>query len=328
MIRRLLAWLLAVQALAALALAWGLWRGAGWQPAAALAAGVGAVLAVRLAINLNNFRLSRRWRSAVPAEFQLGPAAALRLCWREFAASLRSSSWDMLLPSPMWLAPAPPAVPATAAPAAPPVLLLHGYACNGGYWRRLGRQLRRAGISHYALDLAPPGAAIDQFVPQVRAAVAMLCARTGAPQVVLLGHSMGGLVARSYLRADGPARVARLITLGSPHHGTALARLGPGANAAQMRHGGAWLAALARAEAAEAAGAAGAGVTVVSLFSHHDNIVAPQDSARLAGARNLAFGAVGHVALGSDASVMQCVLAEIAACAPPRGAMDSAGRLR
>ncbi|PHV05064.1 lipase [Janthinobacterium sp. BJB412] len=321
MIRRLLALLLAVQALAALALAWGLWRGAGWQPAAALAAGVGAVLAARLAINLNNFRLSRRWRSAVPAEFQLGPAAALRLCWGEFAASLRSSSWDMLLPSPLWLAPAPPG----GAPAAPPVLLLHGYACNGGYWRRLGRRLRRAGISHYALDLAPPGAAIDEFVPQVRAAVAMLCARTGAPQVVLLGHSMGGLVARSYLRADGAARVARLITLGSPHHGTALARLGPGANAAQMRHGGAWLAALAQAEAA--AGGSG-GPAVVSLFSHHDNIVAPQDSARLAGARNLAVGAVGHVALGSDASVMQCVLAEIAAAAPPRAAMDSAGRLR
>ncbi len=328
MIRRLLALLLAAQALAALALAWGLWRGAGWHPAAALAAGVGAVLALRLAINLNNFRLSRRWRSAVPAEFQLGPAAALRLCWGEFAASLRSSSWDMLLPSPLWLAPAPPA---TAAPAAPPVLLLHGYACNGGYWRRLARRLgvrlRRAGVSHYALDLAPPGAAIDDFVPQVRAAVAMLCARSGAPRVVLLGHSMGGLVARSYLRADGAARVARLITLGSPHHGTALARLGPGANAVQMRHGGAWLAALARAEAA-AAGATGAGPAVVSLFSHHDNIVAPQDSARLAGARNLAFGAVGHVALGSDASVMQCVLAEIAACAPPRGAVDSAGRLR
>ena len=321
MIRRLLALLLALQALAALALAWGLWRGAGWHPAAALAAAVGAVLALRLAINLNNFRLSRRWRSAVPAEFQLGPAAALRLCWREFAASLRSSSWDMLLPSPLWLAP-----PAGAGPAAPPVLLLHGYACNGGYWRALARQLRRAGISHYALDLAPPGAAIDQFVPQVRAAVAMLCARTGAPQVVLLGHSMGGLVARSYLRADGPARVARLITLGSPHHGTALARLGPGANAVQMRHGGAWLAALAQAEAA-AAGSGGA-VAVVSLFSHHDNIVAPQDSARLAGARNLAFGAVGHVALGSDASVMQCVLAEIAAGAPPRGTMDSAGQLR
>jgi pimeloyl-ACP methyl ester carboxylesterase len=317
-IRRLLALLLAAQALAALALAWGLWRGAGWPPAAALAAAVGAVLALRLAINLNNFRLSRRWRSAVPAEFQLGAAGALRLCWREFAASLRSSSWDMLLPSPLWLA--PPAAPATAPP---PVLLLHGYACNGGYWRRLGRRLRRAGISHYALDLAPPGAAIDDFVPQVRAAVAMLCARTGAPQVVLLGHSMGGLVARSYLRADGAARVARLITLGSPHHGTALARLGPGANAVQMRHGGAWLAALARAEAA-----AGAGPAVVSLFSHHDNIVAPQDSARLAGARNLAVGAVGHVALGSDASVMQCVLAEIAACAAPRGAVDSAGRLR
>ncbi len=42
-------------------------------------------------------------------------------------------------------------------------------------------------------------------------------AATGASQVVLVGHSMGGLVARAYLRRYGGAKVRRLITIGTPH---------------------------------------------------------------------------------------------------------------
>ena len=69
---------------------------------------------------------------------------------------------------------------------------------------------------------------------------------------MIVAHSMGGLVARAYLRRHGGAQVARVITLGTPHHGTALANLAPGSNARQMsRPGGqpnAWLAQLAASE--------------------------------------------------------------------------------
>jgi len=47
------------------------------------------------------------------------------------------------------------------------------------------------------------------------------------------------------------------------------------------------------------------------MYSHHDNIVAPQTSAHLPGARNLAFGGIGHVALASDARILRQLLAEI-----------------
>jgi pimeloyl-ACP methyl ester carboxylesterase len=187
-----------------------------------------------------------------------------------------------------------------------PVILLHGYGCNSGYWSHLAPMLEAARISHACPDLAPLGASIDDYVPAVARAVEALCQATGAAQVVLVGHSMGGLTARAYLRAHGAARVARIITVGTPPHGSPLASLGPGANARQMQRENDWLRTLAAGEGAEAR------ALVTSIYSHHDNIVAPQTSSVLPGARNLAFGGIGHVALGADPRVLSCILHELA----------------
>ncbi|MGV7209967.1 esterase/lipase family protein [Oxalobacteraceae bacterium A2-2] len=298
MIKRLLLLLLALQAGAAAAIAAGLYAGAGWSLAAAMAAGLGAVLLVRMLVSANNFVLSWRARSIAPLEHALTPGRALHLFLYEFLSSMLTSSWTMLHPIGLRLQPAAKGLP---------VLLLHGYGCNSGYWTRMSALLAEAGISHYGLDLEPPGAGIDDFVPQVEAGIACLCAETGSQQVILLGHSMGGLVARAYLRRHGHARVARVITLGSPHHGTALAHFGPGQNAAQMRPGSAWLGALGAAEANLQRN------LFCSIYSVHDNIVAPQDSSELPGARNLPLGAIGHVALGRHPEALRRALAEIEA---------------
>jgi triacylglycerol esterase/lipase EstA (alpha/beta hydrolase family) len=139
--------------------------------------------------------------------------------------------------------------------------------------------------------------------------VEALCAASGRRQVAIVAHSMGGLVARAWMREHGAARAARVITLGTPHHGTALARFGLGRNAFQMRPGSAWLRALDASEDAATR------ARITSIYTHHDNIVSPRESSRLAGARNLAFGGVGHVALGSDARVLAAVMNELAALA-------------
>ncbi|MET3131530.1 pimeloyl-ACP methyl ester carboxylesterase [Oxalobacteraceae bacterium GrIS 1.11] len=273
---------------------------------AALALGVAALglILLRLAITANNFRLAWRACSPTPEPFRLRPGAFWRLFFGEFHANMLSSSWDMAWPGPaLYLAPQERALP---------VLLIHGYVCNHGYWRRLSALLRRAGISHLGLDLEPAGAAIDDFVPLVHAGIDELCARSGSARVVIVAHSMGGLVARAYLRQHGAARIARVITLATPHHGTALAGHAPGHNARQMLCDNAWLAELAASETAARR------ALFTSLYSHHDNIVAPQTSACWLGARNLAFGAIGHVAFGSERRVLQCVLDEIA-CADDVG---------
>jgi hypothetical protein len=69
-----------------------------------------------------------------------------------------------------------------------------------------------------------------------------------------------------------------------------------------MRRDGPWLRDLAASEGPDVR------ARIVSIYTHHDNIVAPQDSSVLPGARNIAFGGVGHVALGSNPRVLAEVL--------------------
>jgi hypothetical protein len=51
---------------------------------------------------------------------------------------------------------------------------------------------------------------------------------------------------------------------------------------------------------------------ITSIYTHHDNIIAPQTSSVLPGARNIEFGGVGHVALGSNPRILAAVMREIA----------------
>jgi triacylglycerol esterase/lipase EstA (alpha/beta hydrolase family) len=291
--RTLLRLVLLVQGVAALLIAWTLLRG-GTPAWGALLAGVAAVALVRLAINMNNFVMAARAASPTPPAYRLGLGARLRMLAEEFRASMLMTSWHV----PRGCA------RMTVHPrgAHVPVLLVHGYGCNSGYWAHLVPLLDREGISHASVDLEPVAGSIDDYAPLIEERVQALCAATGAARIAIVAHSMGGLAARAWMRRYGSARAARVITLGTPHHGTALARFGPGANAVQMRRDGPWLRDLAASEGPDVR------ARIVSIYTYHDNIVAPQDSSVLPGARNIAFGGVGHVALGSNPRVLAAVL--------------------
>ncbi len=112
-------------------------------------------------------------------------------------------------------------------PTAGPVLFLHGFADNRAVFHPLLRALRRDGRTHpHALNHSP-------LTGDVRTAAVLLGrhvewarrAHRGAP-VALVGHSLGGLIARYYVqRLGGDAHVPILVTLAAPHEGTLTAHL-------------------------------------------------------------------------------------------------------
>jgi triacylglycerol esterase/lipase EstA (alpha/beta hydrolase family) len=119
---------------------------------------------------------------------------------------------------------------------------------------------------------------------------------------------MGGLVARAWLARHGAARVARVVTIASPHNGTALAGLGLGENARQMRRGSAFLRSLAAAE-----GEAGPGCPFTSIYTVNDTLVAPQDTSRLPWATNVELAGWGHVGILNARETWDLVAAELRA---------------
>lgn len=171
------------------------------------------------------------------------------------------------------------------------VLLVHGFVCNRGLWAPWLCRLRAAGVPAIAVSLEPVFGAIDALVPALDAAVARLQAQTGRPPLIV-AHSMGGLVVRAWLRdraADD--RVAGVITIATPHHGTWLARLALTPNGRQVRRPSRWLAALAEGEPQPRR------ARFTCFYGQCDNIVFPTGTARLEGAANLHLAATAHLAM-------------------------------
>jgi triacylglycerol esterase/lipase EstA (alpha/beta hydrolase family) len=227
----------------------------------------------------------------LPRRLDAGPMA-----WREFATVVantpRMIAYRALMPDP-----AP-------APAARPILLLHGVLCNAGVWHPFRRHLDREGIGPvYALSYGPPLDSIDDFAEQLAAKIERVRHETGADKVVLVGHSMGGLVARAYLQRYGGANVTRLITVGTPHEGSVHARLFPGTSLSQLRPGNAWLAGLGPP--------ARDTPPIVSLWSWHDSMVSPQTSSRIGFGENVELTGVAHNALLTDPVVHRRLTAQI-----------------
>lgn len=266
---------------------------------------IGAVVLARFMLIVNTFSIAYLNRTPPPAEQYISWKMAVRVLLQEFWATMLVTSWHMPFLS----------FSGAIAPHANgfPVLLIHGYGCNSGYWHSMRQHLVQANISYKAVDLEPLLGGIDAYAACIAKAVESLCQETGKEQIILLAHSMGGLAARAYLRHYSGCRVAKIICVGAPHHGTVLANFGIGTNSRQMEwhsdveHGqpSDWLRNLASAE--DAAGRA----LITSIYSLHDNIVAPQQSCQLSGAKNIGLPGIGHVALGLNPSVQALVLEEI-----------------
>ncbi|MGI8664930.1 MAG: lipase family alpha/beta hydrolase [Jatrophihabitans sp.] len=205
-----------------------------------------------------------------------------------------------------------------------PVLLLPGYGGSTTGLNTLATRLRATGKDVTVLSL-PDNAEGDLGgqATVLAGAVKAALARTGAPSVDVVGYSAGGVVARLWAKQDGGASLARrVITLGSPQHGTALAALG------SLVAGECPLACQQLVPTSPILGQLNAspevpaGPVFVSLWSSRDQVVLPPDSAELAGAVNIqiqsvcAASVVEHSGLPTDPLVAAMVAAELGT-APP-----------
>ena len=179
----------------------------------------------------------------------------------------------------------------------PPLLLIHGYGCSRAAWWWKRRRLEAAGWSVVTINLEPLYTSIDNYVEPLARRIDEVLAQTGAAQLILIGHSMGGLVARAYLNRHGAAQVSRLVTLGTPHGGSELARFGLGENARQMRPGNAWLASLGAPP-----------VDTLIIYSAHDNYVLPASCLELPGAQRCVLERLGHLSMLFSPRVSQALL--------------------
>jgi triacylglycerol esterase/lipase EstA (alpha/beta hydrolase family) len=177
------------------------------------------------------------------------------------------------------------------------VVFVHGYICNRGLWNPWMKRLLKLDRAFVAVSLEPVFADLDEYVPQLERAVRRMEAATGLAPIIV-AHSMGGLVARAWLRSrtahkrsDGTDEAARLITIGTPHRGTWLAGLARTPNARQMRMDSPWMAALVALEPPTLP------ALITSWWSECDQIVYPAPTAVFPGSEAKQLRAVGHIAL-------------------------------
>lgn len=170
------------------------------------------------------------------------------------------------------------------------ILLVHGFACTRGLWLSWMRGLRSSRRPFVALTLDPPWGPIENYIGAIDRAVAELERATDLPPVVV-SHSMGGLAVRAWWQLQPPQRIHRLITLGTPHHGTWWARWSRLANVRQMRRSNRWLVDVHQREGCERR------ARIVCFWSRCDNIVVPAESAMLDGADNRELHGLGHLSM-------------------------------
>jgi triacylglycerol esterase/lipase EstA (alpha/beta hydrolase family) len=207
-----------------------------------------------------------------------------------------------------------------------PVLLIPGYGGSQASLSVLAERLRTAGRAATVLAL-PDGGTGDLLVQAETLDDAVRRALDGgAASVDIVGYSAGGVVARVWVdRHDGAVTARRIVSLGSPLHGTRLAAaglaVGPDAcpvACRQLAPGSDLLASIDDPLPD--------GLPWLSVWTEDDETVQPPDSAELAGAVNVPVqrvcpGArVSHGELPTDPLVTAMVLTALSTAplaAPP-----------
>jgi pimeloyl-ACP methyl ester carboxylesterase len=185
-----------------------------------------------------------------------------------------------------------------------PLVVLPGLADNASIFRELKQSLENCGAGpvvsfSYSSLLGSVQTAAARLAVQIEE----LCTVSGASTVDMVGHSLGGLIARYYVqRLGGHARVATVVTLATPHSGTIAAKLpSPLPLIRQLRPGSDLLVELTEP-------APGCPTRFVAFAGDRDELILPSRNALLnhpdLQVRNVVVRGAGHTAIASHPHVL------------------------
>jgi pimeloyl-ACP methyl ester carboxylesterase len=189
-----------------------------------------------------------------------------------------------------------------------PIVLAHGWGLNAASLWLLRRRLRHAGFGPIVIfSYRTRGIEVERAAALLRDLLARVHATHPGP-ITIIGHSLGGLVARYCLRRYPVPGVRRLVTIGTPHRGTIAARVGLGTK--RLLPDATLIVKLNTADHLPEQ------FEVVSISSPFDALVIPQRNADYPGACNIEIRAVGHNALLFSPRTAALIVENFASASP------------
>ena len=190
--------------------------------------------------------------------------------------------------------PAAPDAPAYTEPVPRPVVLIHGLGGSAGNFvvMRALMHLQPSARPVYQFDYRA-FRDMSEVVPAFRAWLVDVHARHPGVRMDVIAHSMGGLIVRAaLLEASVASMIDHVLTIGTPHHGSHLARWGGASWTVDIRPDSPFMTSIADVTPANRGDAL---PRFTAFWTRRDVIVIPAESACLEGATNVAMHQATHV---------------------------------
>jgi pimeloyl-ACP methyl ester carboxylesterase len=201
-----------------------------------------------------------------------------------------------------------------------PIIVVHGYAMSETCYWPLARRLANAGLGPIVGYEYWTLGKVVEAARGLADLAAQAMREAGTDSVDVIGHSMGGVVARYWVSlAGGDAHVRRLITIGSPHAGTEISAIGLGRPKKELQVGSVLMQRLAAAPPPER-------TAVTIIWSRGDALVPGRRHARLSPDASvtdeIVFDDLGHMSLLASERVADLIIdrlrTPVATAAVPR----------
>lgn len=189
-----------------------------------------------------------------------------------------------------------------------PVLFLHGLFLNKACWTVMKLRLKILGVTNLHTINLPATRDVETLTEKVALKVDSLRHTYNCEKVHLIGHSMGGVIARNFVQIRGGAdKVEQCIIIGAPNKGSKLSPFAIMKLSEAIMPGSEFLANLNSKTLPKK-------VNLTNIYSRHDNLVIPHDSATLDKGTNIELIGKGHNVLLYDNTVFKQILSILKAC--------------